>query len=176
MTTPKGIKSIAFQGVYSTARKVLPIEILWAELQRSFARKGKITIKDTKDADILVRAQLINADSEPQNIERTSPEKDPKDTNLSTASTEKFRNILRAGSFAKNQSLYLEVRVEIWNLKTQKKIFENTYTEYSQFESTTGEETADARTHFLLYNESKKRAFKSLAKSIAEKAASDFLL
>ena len=176
MSSPVGVKTIAFQGVYNTSRKVWPAHVLWGELQRSFARKGKMRLTKPSQADILLRAQIEQASSSPGDVYRSTNDKDPKGNNIYSAAPEEFRNLLRAGSWALKESMNISVKIEVWDLRTKKKLFSSSYPGQATIPTYQAENVAEISTHYLLFQESKTNAFKAMARSIADKAASDFLL
>ena len=127
-------------------------------------------------ADILLRAQIEQASSSPGDVYRSTNDKDPKGNNIYSAAPEEFRNLLRAGSWALKESMNISVKIEVWDLRTKKKLFSSSYPGQATIPTYQAENVAEISTHYLLFQESKTNAFKAMARSIADKAASDFLL
>ena len=177
MSPPKGINSIAVEGIYDTSREVIPHEILWTSLMEEFGRNGRLMVTSKENADALVRVQLKEASVFPSGAQNAEPiYKDPVVTADNKRTPGEFKNLRRAGNWTTSETLTYNIVVEVHNLKTREKIFERTYSTGGVFRSFRDSTVAQPTTGFLLYEEALEARMKSISASLARKVVTDILL
>ena len=176
MSQPAGVRNIAFEAVYDISQKVVPSEILWQEIQRAFAARGKMKITSIEEADAILITHIRSAASSPVGITRAGKEKDPKGDNIySVEPKEGFRNLLKAGSWTSNQVIGFAADVKLVHLRTREILFQNSYTGQGSFMSFTAESEAGLSSHYLRFEEARYSRFRSIARSISSQIAGDIL-
>ncbi len=182
MKVPYGARRLAIEAVYDTSDDVLPHHILWQELYRSFAARGKMALSSAKDADIILRAHINHSDDSPIDIDRPLPDKDLLkgddifDPKKNGSPGDKFKNLMKAGSWTKKQGMGFVVRIDAWNLHTNQRIFDQTYNGGAQVLSLRGENLVNNSAQFLVFQEALINGFRRSSREIAEKVVTDFLL
>lgn len=174
---PYGAHKLAIDAVYDTTGEVLPHQILWSELFRSFAARGKMRITSVADADIVLRPHLYIAKQVPEGVGLWGEaQKDSfKGDDIYTVADPKkaFKNLLTAGAFTSQQSLSFAVHFDAWNIHNGGQVFDRTYGGsilYGSFINS----TSSAR--FLAAEEEGHANFRKVARDIAEKVVVDFHL
>lgn len=178
MRPPNGIKKIAIEAIYDTSWEVLPHEILWEALGRAFAKNGHLLLTSSKDADGLLRAQIVKASINPTgevNENKDETRRDPKVTRDNKPSYRLFNNLMRSGRYTEKENITLWVKVELWDLKTKKMIFTKKYQGVGSFKSHYAN-VFNINTHYLLFEEALKNRFKTISKDISNRIVIDILL
>lgn len=179
MTPPQGMKKIAVEAIYDTSQTVLPHEILWKEIQDAIARNGHIILTSQEEADGILRIHLKTAEIASSGYpESDSQEYDePKVTETIKPPPTEYRPITKASSWTTKESITFAIDVELWNLHTKKIIKKGSYSASDTFTSLFSKTTQyQIQTHFLLYEEALKTAFKAQSKTISEKIVTDLLI
>jgi len=178
MKAPPGARTIAVESIYDTGKLAIPHEILWEQLQKQFAINGRLKLAPANQADLYLRAHIFRSVLTPTQIEKNSlSEPDDflmdKDGVLQPHPLSAYPDYNVASSYAKSETLNLNVRVEIWNLHTRKSLFTKDYgvsTTWQVFDSSLPPEYL-----FLKSEETFESSFSSMAEGLAKTIVVEFL-
>lgn len=180
MKRPVGVRTIAFEGIYDTTRDVVPSQIIWAEIQKAFARNGKLAITSVDQADAIMVAQITAVQSNPENINREQRNKDPKGEdvrNINPADPEiGFKNLMKAGRWTSQQMVGFSLNINVWRLDNRQMIFTRSYAIAGPFHSFRPTETVSQAGQFLSFEENRNTTFRRFARQISSRIVSDFFL
>ena len=179
LSLPFSSQKLAIEGVYDTGEDVLPHQLLWFELQKSFAARGKMRLTSIDDADLVLRTMIVKSHQASGNIERDKPDRDlVKGKEILTKGNprDNLINLSRAGSWTKNQGIAVVVNIEIWSMHTGKRVFSRKYDIGSGHKSMFGAEVAGIMSNYLLNEEGQYTAVRKLSKLLADKVVADFFM
>lgn len=178
-SAPNGIKTVFVEAVYDTGSEVLPHELLWDELQRAIAANGQLHLARPSGADAILRAQIISSQTGKAGERRVSQ------TNRKTREPDYFagqsapptkgkvRNLSVADDYYLKTRWQSFVRVELWDLRTQKLILQREYPMSGEVLANRGD--VSAQLHHLRHDESFNASFGNSARAVAEKVVTDIL-
>jgi hypothetical protein len=129
---PKGIQTLYVESVFDSSREVVPHEILWEKIQMAFAKNGKVRLTSKEKADAYLQIHLTRGDAKQfdldgfvsKNIQIPLLDSNNRYQNLSA-----YENLLAATRYSKRESMTLTVDIDIWDLRTKKKLWSKTYTQ-----------------------------------------------
>lgn len=154
----------------------MPHEYLWESLQRHFAIDGHLRLTSQSQADVYVRAHLQSAIQSPshvdaQRLENPSHFFDPKKGQPFPLSA--YPSFQTAHSYAKSETLSLSVQVEAWDLRSEKRLLQKTYSSSASYVKHDGSTPAEYA--FLQVEEALEQLFAERAEDIARQVVRDVL-
>lgn len=177
MKAPSGARSIGIESIYDTGNIVLPHEYLWLELQRQFAINGRLRVQPVHSADLYLRAHITNALIRPELTEKrkiTDPDSFLNDAEPPAPwPMNTYQNQSIAHSYAKSESVFFQVAVEIWDQRKKVKIFTKTYSMSGSW--TSYDSSLPPEYTFLQSEESFEGTFHGLAENLAWIIVTDVL-
>jgi hypothetical protein len=181
---PGDIRSIFVEGVYDTSAEPVPHEKLWDELQRAIAANGQLRLASAKDADAILRAQVIKTSSAKAGERKValskSKKKDPEifsghsSGQSSPPTPGVLRDISVADDFYVKSSWASLVLVEIYDLKTNRLLLQRQYPMSAEVVAVRGDQPTEV--HHLRHEESLQASFGNAAKTLAERVVTDLLV
>lgn len=177
MQLPPDIKTLAVESIYDTSREVIPHEILWDALQRAFAADGHVRLVAAGNADALLRAHITSANVAPSGSAKgTTPTEDPKFDKNNIPDPDQFRILPQAGEYTQEEGVSVAMNIEVINLYTRQVIFNKNYSGSEKFHSSRGENVAQLKSQYLLYEEALNADIKRIASNIASQVVRDFVV
>ena len=173
---PSGVKTLYIESIFNTSKLVLPHQILWEEIQETFARDGRVLLTNSKKADAYLRIQIKEA-SEVQydKDEWDNPVKADLNGNLPPTPKE-VPDLKRAGKYAKKARMGLLIIVESYHLRTKKVLLKKQYTSNVSFNQIYGEGSGqNASNNSLRAKEARDKGFHTMSVQLAENIKRDFL-
>ena len=178
LRAPSDSRTIAIEGIYDTSKTVIPHEYLWKSLQQEFATNGVLQLSSQAQADLYLRTQILDVSINPQNIE-SSNIKEPKYFNSDRANGKNphppshYPSYRRARSFAKENGISMTIRVEVWDIRTQKLIFNSSFSQVGTY----GVYSVGSAVEygFLRADENFERAVEGLSSSLAKQVVRSVL-
>lgn len=173
---PKGIHTLYVESIFDSSREVTPHEILWEKIQRAFAVNGKMILTSKTEADAYLRAHIKTATVQQFDLEGAVS----KDISIPLVDStgryqplSAYENLLAATRFSKKESIALSVLVEVWDLRSKKLLWSQTYTG-SDFHKIFGVYTAK-ESEYLYATEGYEAVFTAISGQIADNIVRDFL-
>lgn len=176
---PNGIKTVFVEAIYDTGSEVLPHELLWDELQRAIAANGQLHLARPSGADAILRAQIISSQTgkagerRVSQSNRKSKEPDYFAGQSSPPTKGKVRNLSIADDYYLKTRWQSFVRVELWDLRSQKLILQREYPMSGEVLANRGD--VSAQLHHIRHEESFSASFGNSARAVAEKVVTDIL-
>ena len=179
-STPNGIRSVFVEAVYDTGTEVVPHEHLWDELQRAIASNGQLVILPAKDADAILRAQVVTTqfgktgERRAAQTNRKSREPDYFAGQTPPPVPGQVRNLSVADDYYLKTRWQSNVRVELWDLKKEVLLLQREYPMSGEVLANRGD--VSAQLHHLRHEESYNASFTNAARAVAEKVVTDILV
>lgn len=179
-SSPENIRTVFVEAVYDTGAEVLPHEHLWDELQRALAANGQMMVAPSKNADALLRAQIISTligkagERRVTQTDRKTREPNYFDGQKSPPTPGQVRNLSIADDYYTKTRWQSSVRVELWDLRSQKLILQREYPISGEVLANRGD--INPQLHHLRHEESFNASFSNAARVVAEKVVTDILI
>lgn len=179
-STPNGIRSVFIEAIYDTGAEVIPHEQLWDELQRAIASNGQLVMLPAKDADAVLRAQVVTTQfgkSGERRVAQTN--RKSREPNYFSGQSPppvpgQVRNLSVADDYYIKTRWQTNVRVELWDLRKQVLLLQREYPMSGEVLANRGD--VSAQLHHLRHEESYSASFTNAARAVAEKVVTDILV
>lgn len=178
---PKGIKSIAVEGVYDSSQVPFPHDVVWRNLQHAVASSGHVRLTSIANADALLRIHIESASLSPSGpTQDVSPKKEPKieDSGQNPPSYSAYESLGNARALYPDSTATLTVTAEVWNLSTKKLILQRSYPLSSAFRAFRGDMNANTnlKSNFAQYQEALNSAYSKMGRDLANRIITDLLI
>jgi hypothetical protein len=165
---------LAIEGIFDTSRQVIPKDLLWREIQEAFANTGKVPLRASKNADMLLRVHISDAAMAPNpgkfDTGVTDPEQPYAGDNLQPSRLPPLSRSFDDHSM--REAVKTNFSVELWDLHSTKMVFQKNYQQSFQYPLTESK-TSDRAT--LYSKENLDIEFTSSARLIARSIYLDVL-
>jgi len=178
--SPDNIRSIFVEAVYDTGAEIVPHEQLWDELQRALAANGQIAVVTAKDADAVLRAQIVSTqfakagERKVTQNNRKTREPDYFEGQTPPPVPGQLRNLSVADDYYMKTRWQSTLRVELWDLRKRKLLLQREYPMSGETLANRGD--VAAQMHHLRHEESYNASFGNAARMVAEKVVTDILI
>lgn len=173
---PANVYSIAVESPYTTSEQVLPIEMIWNQVQREFIKFGRPRLTSRKNADAIMTIKVISGDITPTGTPSIQAiDEEPKKGNSNYYDPQAYPNLKKAGRWTIWENLSFAVLVEVHDLRTRQKIYTKKYAKSMNFHSIRSSPPTEAKANYLMYEEAINASFKKMSQSISTEIVQDFL-
>lgn len=127
-----GMRSVAVESVFDTSGQVVDHGVVWQAFQEEIARSGLLRLENRKRADGLLRvhvvqAQLFNS-GKAEVVDERRDQQDPELLSRQEPPVwNRFRSLGSAGEYARDEAYVLRLFVELYDLRTGKRVFARTF-------------------------------------------------
>ncbi len=179
-SSPDNISTVFVEAVYDTGAEIVPHEQLWDELQRALAANGQIAVVPSKQADAILRAQIVTTqigkagERKVTQTNRKTREPDYFKGQTPPPAPGQLRNLSVADDYYMKTRWQSTVRVELWDLRKQKLLLQREYPISGEILANRGD--VAAQLHHLRHEESYNASFGNAARMVAEKVVTDILI
>ena len=179
-SSPHNIQSIFVEAVYDTGAEIVPHEELWDELQRALAANGQLAVVTAKNADAMLRAQIVMTqigkagERKVTQTNRKTREPDYFKGQTAPPIPGQLRNISIADDYYMKTRWQSTVRIELWDLRKQKLLLQREYPMSGEVLANRGD--ISAQLHHIRHEESFNASFSNAARQVAEKVVTDILI
>ena len=176
-------KTIAVEAVYDTSSEVLPHEMMWEEMQKAFARDGRLLLTSPQKADALITMHLkssqLNAAGTVVDQDRSAGNESIRiDRKLFNGKeppiAQNLKKITTAGEVSDRLSLAVQVEVKIWDLSDRKVVLSRDYNLSEIYLSE--DNVGDQMNEFLNHEEKFSSDFKRISQNLASRVVQDFFI
>lgn len=175
-TPPANINAIAIESPYNTSEQVLPMEILWNQVQREFIKFGQPRLTSRKNADAIMTIKIVASDIKPTGTASIQAiDQDPSPGSGGYEDPNAYPNLKKAGRWTILSNVSFIVLAEVYDLRTRQKIFTRKYPRSLNFHSIRSSPPTEAKANYLMYEEAINASFKKMSKSISSRIVQDFL-
>ncbi len=176
LSPPENINSIAIESPYNTTEQVLPMEIIWNQVQREFIKFGRPRLTSRKNADAIMTLKIVSSDIKPTGTASiTAISEDPKPGSEDYDDPDAYPNLKKAGRFTTSSNISFTVLAEAFDLRTRRKIFSKKYPLSQGFNSIRSSPPTEAKANYLMYEEALNASFQKMSESISTRIVQDFL-
>jgi len=170
------IRSVCIGKIYDTSGLPVAHGLLQRELEFTFARDGHLRLRQTKDADIYVRAHLrknTRYAAGSGNVKERIDPNIPTSGVMPKPSQWPRLSVLNEG-LSDKESSSITVDIEIWNLNSKKLLFKKTYTQKNSFKTHIVSKNFKPFHQHLRHIEAQHESFREQSRLISERVVSDF--
>ena len=176
LTPPANINAIAIESPYNTSEQVLPMELIWNQVQREFIKFGRPRLTSRKNADAIMTLKIVSSAITPTgtaSIQAISDDPKPGSSNYEDPNA--YPNLKKAGRWTIRSNISFTILAEVFDLRTRRKIFTKRYPRSLDFYSIRSSPPTEAKANYLMYEEAINASFKKMSKSISTRIVQDFL-
>lgn len=131
LKAPKGSQSICVESIFDTSREPVPHQFLWMELQRSIVADGRLHLTNEAQADLYLRAHIQKASTRQIGVDEPAVYTEPASMMSEDGSTvihpNRYQDFKIAERFSHSEQSNILIHVEVWHLKTKKRVFASIY-------------------------------------------------